>query len=419
MLVCILYNKTVLIVNPISSARYLASQFAQLQIRTIALCLHPDKKDVLSYHRTDKHLFDRQIHLQHESVDDAITLIDEPVDFVINGTEQQLHLTEQIAQLLTPKTANDPSTYTLRNNKIQQQEALKQASMPAIAQVVINKHNPDLDLLKRLSYPIFAKPLNGKASVGAFSADSAQTLLQKLKSAPDIFNSETINTYLIQEYITADEVVVDLFSAEGKHYTSHVYTYTKSDYLGVPVYHSLDSLAQDTTAYQAIEFAKQVLDACRLRNGFSHVELFNLGNGNFKLTELNPRVSGLIGFPNRMATAIGLPAQDQLLHQYLCGDEVTDYNNIQQKAYSRSVCLYDHTLKCFDQYKSYMQHIDLNTTPLKIDQPIVLTDIRTVVLMMNNDKALLNKEVEHLLSADKNCLSYNEKETKTRRGVSC
>lgn len=402
-----MHNKTVLIVNPISSARYLAAQFAQLQIRTIVLC--SDMENLLPYSQLDKHLFDRQIHLQGKTVDDTIALINEPVDFVINGSDQHLHLTEQIAQVLTPETANDLSTSVLRSNKYQQQEALKHAGMPAIAQVVVNKHNPDLNLLKHLSYPVFAKPLNGGASIGIFKADDAQTLLQKLKHAPDIVNFEAIDAYLIQEYITADEIVVDLFSVKGKHYISHLYTYTKSDYLGTPIYHSLDSLPQDTTAYQAMAFAKQVLDACDFMNGFSHIELFSLGNGKFKLVELNPRVSGLIGFPNRMATAIGLPAQDQLLYQYLCGDEITDYDSLQQKGYCRSVCLYDHTPKCFDQYQSYVQHIDLNTTPLQADQPITLADIRTVVLMANSDVALLNKEIAHLLSTNKNFLSYNEK----------
>src|SRR3990167_965366 len=287
-------QKTVLLVDPIHSFTYLSKSLKQYGVRSVAV--FSDMSLISAFNRPGNHLFDRQIHLHSTDVNDIVASINEPIDFVLNGSDQHLALAEQLMEILTPSLANDINTINMRVSKYHQQQAMQEAGLPATAQWLFDQAHPDYASLQRLTYPVFAKPVNGGGSIGIFKAESADELEKKLKDAPKTVNFEPITHYLIQEYIDAKEVIIDVFSAAGQHYISQVYTYTKTFYRGAPIYRTLQPIEDQDQLEAIVTFCKKSLDACGYRTGFSHIELFQLDTQDFRLIELNPRISGLSGF---------------------------------------------------------------------------------------------------------------------------
>ena len=391
-------KKTILIIDPIHSTAYLSNKLKENNIRTIAL--FSDMSNIAEFNRPSKQLFDRQIHIKNESIDEIIALISEPVDFVLNGCDQHIHLCEQIANVLTPSLANNDKTSIIRGNKFHQQEAMKNHSFPYIKQVLISRKNPDYDLLKNLTFPVFAKPLNGGGSIGIFKALTIAEFSEKLAQAPEMVNFDPIDYYLVQEYVTGIEIIIDACSYKGIHTFSHVFTYQKNLINGIPVYRTIETLDDITLVNKAIDFAKKVLTACEYENGLSHIELFYTDKGEFRLIELNPRISGASGLPNMMAEAVGFKSQDTLLTEWLTSGQCTSSDFTQRNGFTKALLIYTNEDIDFSVYDSYQTHLTISETPLPSDKTPDLTDLRKIVFLFNKSKNSIEHDADSILNKD-------------------
>ncbi|WP_116963455.1 ATP-grasp domain-containing protein [Fastidiosibacter lacustris] len=392
--------KTLLIIDPIHSAGYLSTALKEQGIYSIAL--FSDMSNIAAFNQPAAHLFDRQIHLHGEqNVDTAIEALQNfRIDFVLNGCDQHLPFAEELARRLTPNTANKLESLHLRESKFLQQQAMAASGMPAIQQMLFDCTIPEYEAVIPFNYPVFAKPANGGGSIGIFMAKTYEELIEKLKSSPKMVNFDPIHHYLIQEYIEGKEVVIDSFSVKGRHYISNIFTYRKNYYLGSPVYRTIEPIYDHGLRNQVISFVENVLNACDYQNGFAHTELFHLENGEFRLIELNPRISGASGFLNKMTKAQGLNTQDMMLVHYLRGDEPKTSDLNLSCHYVRTLCLYTHKTIDFSQFASYHSHVTFTQEPLDLSRTPDLTDIRSLVLLAHSSFDVLEHETSILLDMD-------------------
>lgn len=393
--------KTVLLIDPIHSAGYLSNKLKSLGIRSIAI--FSDMSNISEFNRPKKDLFDLQIHIKDETIEQIIyKLANESIDFVINGSDQHVAFSEKIAEKITPNYSNDASTSSFRQSKFLQQEIMKKCGLNYIKQTTIDvvSDNFNTNDLKDLNYPVFAKPENGGGSIGIFKALNYDDLIEKLGKAPKMVNFDRIDKYIVQEFINGDEIIIDTFSIGGVHKISNVVTYTKKLVYGAPVYRTVELIYDDEIRNKAIELTKKILNCCGVLNGFSHVELFHLGNGEFKLIELNPRISGGSGCMNIMASTVGLKSQDLILKESLFDENSTESNFKLRHGFTKSLFLYGHYDFNLEEFDSYSQHFELSKNEYIDRRPPDLTDLRKIVILFNESKEKLEEDSHNILMKD-------------------
>jgi len=334
----------ILLVNPSSSQEYLSDKFKSANIECVALYI-TDRDEIDPYSAPSSELFDKQIFVASSMSKNIETVLAQlngyAFDYVINGTEEATHITDQIATKLIPQYANSPSTSNLRVNKFDMQESLRQAGFSNISQLMINLSEMDAVALQKQvnSYPVFCKPNDGCGSRGAFAAFSHSELNKKLNDARE--NGFEKSDYLIQEMLTGVEYVVDVFSAKGQHAISSIIRYHKILEDGVPVYRYAELETDPAIWEKCANFAcNYVLPALDVQNGFSHNEFMITDSGEIKLIELNNRISGAKGMCNKMAALCNLIPQDALLINYLKSGELRSSQIAHRTGFSRTLILF-------------------------------------------------------------------------------
>lgn len=313
----------ILLVNPISSATYMASRLKNYGIKSTAIYTI-SKNKFTEFCMPKNNLFDEEIWLENYSSINIIQYFAGRVfDYVLNGHDNNVVLADELAQHFTPHYANDPLSAQLRNNKYMMHETLRQQNMRSIKQQIVNQD--DISGIKdQLSYPLFIKPLSGAGGNGARKIYCANDLKAYSKenhndNLQDTLTDSTKDKFLIADYISGREVLVDSFSKNGEHYISSIQEYKRILINNAPIALAVD-LLHDKVLFQAVEsYVKQVLSITGLNNGFAHTELFIQKDNSVVLIEINPRISGIKGFHNKLAEQYGLCSQIDLLAQKIFG----------------------------------------------------------------------------------------------------
>ena len=313
------------IINPFSSANYLSESFKQIGIKTIAIYTK-NQAELWDYLAPKPEWFDQQIFLGNEDVDNIIhTLKNHNISYVINGCEISTHITDQIAQKLTPKTSNDPNTSSLRSDKYCMHNSLAINGLAHIKQIkfIIDIDNITDPRFSTLNYPCFIKPLNASSSLGALKINSYTALVNYFYSMDQAKFAANLNiflqangkiTYLIGECIEGEEYFIDTFSYQGKHYISSIQQNVKKIIAGKPIYLYWEIVTNTSIITKLSNYIFKVLSALEFNNGFAHTEVFiNHKNNEAVLIEVNSRVSGARGLCNYVAELEGLPSQIELL----------------------------------------------------------------------------------------------------------
>lgn len=392
---------TVLIVNPISSVKFLAIGLKQNQIKSIALYTEALDKDFLADLQTE--FFDECICIKNASVDQILNrLYNYNINFVLNGCDQTVKLCEELSNKICPDKSNNLETSYIRASKYNQQNALAKLGLPIIKQHKIDcSQMIDDDVLDGLSYPIFAKPVKGAGTIGAGKANTKEELLKILKTRPKSIFFEDTNEYIIQEYLYGDELVVDTFSAEGKHFIANIYTYSKETLNNLSIYRQISILNNQLVRQQLSEFAYKCLDACEIKFGLSHLEFFQLPDKSFRMIEINPRISGGCGSLNKLTKLIGGTSQDILIAKYLNGTLNKYKTTHEYKYHGTIVIIYDHRPINFNKYPSFKECIIFQDTPLDPQKNAInVLDIRKYVLLAHEDYNQLQEDANKLISED-------------------
>lgn len=390
--------KTILLVDPIHSVGFLHERLKEKNIRTIALFSNMDL--ISEFNRPKSNVFDRQIHISNESLDEILEIINEDVDFVLNGSDQHLEFCETLANKITPKLSNDLNDLYKRKTKFSQQETLDSKKYKKINQVLINRDNPNYEVVNCLKFPVFAKPENGGGSIGIFKAENMLELKKGIEKSPKIVNFDRVDNYLIQDYICGDEVIIDGFSYNGKHYFSNVATYKKKNINGTPVYRTIENINDSKVVDKVLEFTSNILNDIGYKNGFSHTELFLTRDGDLYLIEMNPRISGASGTINIMASISFGRDQVDLLAD--CLNDINIENNIFDEiiSYSKTMLIYNHENIDLSEIQTLNKIISISNTKLDIDRNPDLTDLRKLIVISSKNKKEIDIDENKILSMD-------------------
>ncbi len=197
-------------------------------------------------------------------------------DLVINGSDQEytVNLSKKLKSIFTPSLVNSNETYEILSSKYLQQEKLKENGLPNIQQCLISMNNltEGLKRCENLDFPVFAKPANGVCSIGAFKADNIELLKLNLLKVPKIINFGNVDEYLIQEYVSGHEIIVDTFSIKGIHKICSIQRYHKENIYGIPVYRSIEIFNDEDNKVQ--NYVLDMLEIYNFKYGFCHIELF-------------------------------------------------------------------------------------------------------------------------------------------------
>ena len=403
-------KKRALIIDPLVSAPYLAESIKRSDIEIIALYTRADQLSERERKiRICPELFTQTIYFSPaseklEELAKQIRALD--VDFIFSGCESSIPLTDQLLQLLDMPYKNNPTTSLARCDKYHMQEALKRVGLPSIAQMIIASRTllpQQISELKEWPFPLLAKPRDGAGSAGVKTVHSLAELQTHLKNAPTRALSTEINDFVLQELLVGDEYFVDTFSALGQHAIVSVQRYRKTDFQGHAIYRYCEIVDPQSCEYKiASEYVISVLNAVELANGFAHTELFLTATGP-RLIEVNPRISGALGFPNKMAEKTVGISQPQALTEFLTNGSL-NLAERQLTAYGRVVFLQNWHPRVIGELNvaklrelpSYVEHRTLHPSGTVLGMPSSLPDTVAYVLLVNPDQGQLIKDYEQL-----------------------
>jgi carbamoylphosphate synthase large subunit len=272
-----------------------------------------------------------------------------------------------------------------------------------------------------LSYPCFVKPLSGIGSYGAKKINSFSELVEfftnmdisQLNKDLSIMLKE-VNPieYLICEYIEGEEYMVDTFSYQGKHCLSLIQKPIKKNINGKPTYRYCEVVKEQDLITKIMDYVSKVLDALGLHNGFADTEIFfNPNTNNLVFIELNPRISGLRGIMNQIATCEGYPNQVELLYKAIKQQLLTNLNELNHKPVrskwmilfnlnNNPVPDYNHVLAKYGTCKIIHQLKPSNS--MVNNTSVAISDASAFVLCYSNNIEQLNRECEEILFHDEN-----------------
>jgi biotin carboxylase len=411
----------ILLVNPLASAKYLSAALKELRIHATAIYTQP-RESYDAYMMPDPSFFDKQVYCEAsvQSVLDALSDAEHTYDFVLNGSERTVRLSDELAARLTPGRGNPLDSTLVRSDKDQAQRALSAAGLRSIRQVLAESNAESVRAALTdggFAYPFFLKPLKGVGSKGAAMIASPQALeayfdvdrMQKLRSDLSVLcDGDPVERLIVAEYIEGEEYFVDSFSLEGKHHISSIQRYRKVNTGGVPLYCYFEVVKEPHVLERIHAYLVNTLDALDYRNGFAHTELFLDANGPV-LIELNPRIGGLRGATNLNAHKSGCATQPELLAAALSGKPVKSLlGSSAELRYSRALTLFGLNGQAFPDLKhalsSYrsISAIDQFCKPgqFKAARPASISDVMAVVICTGDSAELVERESAAILEQD-------------------
>lgn len=326
----------VLLINPFPSARYMSDKLKQNNVHATAVYT-VDFTLVVAYLCPAKDIFNEQVFLPNATSTDIIAALGNvSFDYVINGFEAYLDMTEQLIQHYTPQYEVAPQTSYLRDNKISMHKALQKHGLNHIYQEQVTK-STYRNVINNFKFPVFVKPLNGAGSLGAKQINN-HTELEHYFAVNEYnvdYIGQEINSYIMSEVINGEEYFIDSFSVNGKHIINQIQKNNKSKINGACYSYQHEYDEQILTLIH--DYISNALDAIEFNNGFAHSEIFLTTNLQPILIEVNPRISGASGTILAMQNIAGNQNQiDVFLNQIF---------NIQQKPEQKylvkCLCLYN------------------------------------------------------------------------------
>lgn len=409
----------ILLINPLSSAKYLSAALEELDIEATAIYTR-GRDGYDEYTRPDPSFF----HEQHYCDADAEAILarvdGQHFAFVLNGSESTMRLADELAARLTPGLGNDPATSDVRVDKDAVQRQLAKHGLPHIRQQRVAATFDAVEAAVRrgeFGYPFFLKPLRGVGSKGAQRIDSRGELtayfddgrLATLRDDLVVFcEGEPLDHLLIGELIDGEEYFVDSFSLDGQLHISSIQRYDKHHVNGFPIYRYYELVREPERIASISAYLAACFDTLGYRNGFAHTELFMTANGPV-LIELNPRIGGIRGSTNGNAHLGGLATQPKILSDALRGRPAQRSPEPGAvPVHSRALTLFnfrDAPLPDFREVLAGYSTIRLIDQAARVGskrgvQPKSLSDLVAIVICSSHDPREIERQSEEILARD-------------------
>ncbi|MBB6332250.1 biotin carboxylase [Chryseobacterium sediminis] len=176
----------------------------------------------------------------------------------------------------------------LTTNKSLMRKCFEENNILSPRSITVSEFNPDD--FKSFSYPLIIKPSDRSGSLGVIKADSLNECREAIENAVNYSFSKTC---VVEEYINGKEVSVETISLNGQHkiITITDKIITKEPYFVELAHHQPTSFSQDIQN-KIYDITYAMLEATKVTNGASHVELMITKDGTVFPIEIGSRMGG-------------------------------------------------------------------------------------------------------------------------------
>jgi len=185
-------------------------------------------------------------------------------------------------------TGNSIECSLLTTNKSLMRKCFLENCIESPQSVTVNEFN--LKDFESFTYPVIIKPSDRSGSLGVIKASSVEECKQAIENAVKVSFSKTC---VVEEFIKGKEVSVETVSYKGKHL---IITITDKEITEAPYFvelaHHQPTAFSEEIKYKIHEISHQILNATKVENGASHIELIITGEGKVYPVEIGSRMGG-------------------------------------------------------------------------------------------------------------------------------
>ncbi|QRN40925.1 MAG: ATP-grasp domain-containing protein [Neisseriaceae bacterium] len=219
------------------------------------------------------------------------------IDNVIVGTESGVFAGDLLAEYFNVK-GNSSNSSKLRRDKLLMQQTLKEHGLNYIRSYEINTDNyQSIINMLDINNGYVLKPKSSAGTDGVSYFKNKEDLLnfihEDIWEKTDLFGNIN-NTYLVQEYISGQEFVVDMVINNDDIFVASLCTYEKCHVNNSRfVYKSLVVLDPNDNQFESlINYAMQCVKVLGIRHGPAHMELFYTSENKPVMIEVGARLHG-------------------------------------------------------------------------------------------------------------------------------
>ncbi|MEI7989409.1 MAG: ATP-grasp domain-containing protein [Chloroflexota bacterium] len=404
--------KRIAFVDPFSSPQFLAEALRSKKVSPVAIYNQKLTPGILE-HFYRAYDFDIVCHTSKWELATLLKCLqDLHVEHIFYGNEFSVSITDQLANKLCPRYANDPQTSAWRWNKYDMDQRIMECGLPHIKQIRVgNKltHAEQKEISEIFTFPVAVKPVQAGGTQGYAKCNSLSEVVSHLAEIPEEHLSLYANAFVVQEFIVGEEYIVNTASLEGKHWVSDVFRNVKHYYKNSNIYQRTEIVDPDEEVWQVcITYVKNVLDMLGFHNGLAHTEVFYNEKGPL-LLEVNPRIVGAEGFISKIAKLVYNWSQPELLMDALMG---LLPNELDYRCKSWGYLVYlnnweeQHTLRelniaLLQKLISFKEAKLLHPVGSILGAPTNLLDTAAYALLHSHDLNQLKEDYDQLMSWEK------------------
>ena len=215
--------------------------------------------------------------------------VQEKVDFLITVcTDQALHTVAKVSEELGLPCYIDYQTALNVTNKQYMKQVFARSGIPTAKFVILESFREDA--IKGMKYPLIVKPVDCNSSKGVRRCDSLDELKRYFAEAVALSRT---NTAVIEEFITGEEISVDVYVEDGK---AHVLCVSQSDKIAdrdrFVIFRAIWPAPVSEAIVEQIKATSQgIADAFRIRNSPMLIQFLTDGKQVY-VVEFSARTGG-------------------------------------------------------------------------------------------------------------------------------
>lgn len=368
---------------------------------------------------------DKAVLISARDIDALVEFCEqEKVDGVITGfVDILLRPYMEVCKRLNLPCYITEKMLSMSTNKVDFKETCEKYGVP-VPKTYLMGGSIDEETLRKITYPVFVKPLDGSGSRGAGVCRNEIELKERFEEAVGFSAS---GNAIIEDYITGREFLLDYIAADGEFRLLSIFDRFMASDRGSAINYSTISMSPSIAVDYYLDNVNDRVINMFKTEGFTDGVLFMQGyfDGNrVMFYEMGCRLGG--SYFNHEQECLGYNAMDMIIRFALTGRAVEDINTISKESakYTKYALDCNYLLKGTDEtvasiigmekveampecieiqkYRDVGYHYSKDRT---VDRPIMVaeivadsqSDVIRLVNFINNSFEVLNEKGESLL----------------------
>lgn len=218
---------------------------------------------------------------------------------------------------------------SMSTNKVDFKDTCGKYGVP-VPKTYLMGNKLDEDVLNRIQYPVFVKPLDGSGSRGAGVCNNENELNNKFEEAVSYSAS---GNAIVEDYISGREFLLDYIAVNGEFRLLSIFDRFMASDRGSAVNYSTISMSPSRAVDFYLEKVNDIVINMFKSEGFTDGLLFMQGyydGHSIKFFEMGCRLGG--SYFNHEQVCLGYNAMDMIINYALTGKMVEDINTISKES---------------------------------------------------------------------------------------